>query len=82
MPGPPNISVAVPFFAVRNIEKSLNFYVDKSGFKILNQWKPRGRIARCWLQRHAVALMLQESQNGGIEQNERKGKRHIRLFPV
>ena len=57
---PSNISLAVPFFMVRDIEASLSFYVDKLGFKITNQWTPRGKIEWCWLHREAVSLMLQE----------------------
>jgi len=44
MPPPPNIRLAVPFFMVRNMQASLKFYVDKLGFKITNQWTPRGKI--------------------------------------
>jgi catechol 2,3-dioxygenase-like lactoylglutathione lyase family enzyme len=56
----PNIRLAVPFFMVQDMETSLHFYVDKLGFKLTNQWTPRGKIEWCWLQREAVALMLQE----------------------
>ena len=42
------------------MERSLQFYVEKLGFAITNQWTPRGKIEWCWLQRDAVAIMLQE----------------------
>lgn len=58
-----NIRLAVPFFMVRNIEGSLNFYLEKLGFTITNQWTPRGKIEWCWLQREGVALMLQEPRD-------------------
>lgn len=48
---------------VRDMEVSLQFYVEKLGFKIANQWTPRGKIEWCWLQRDAVSLMLQETKN-------------------
>lgn len=60
---PNNIRLAVPFFMVRDMQASLNFYVNQLGFTITNQWEPRGTIEWCWLQREAVALMLQEERN-------------------
>lgn len=56
----PNIRLAVPFFMVQNMERSLQFYVEKLGFAITNKWTPREKIEWCWLQRDAVAIMLQE----------------------
>ena len=63
MPSSPNIQLAVPFFMVRDMGTSLNFYVDKLGFKMTKQWTPRGKIEWCWLQREAVSLMLQEPRD-------------------
>ena len=60
MSTPQNLRLAVPFFMVRDMEVSLNFYVEKLGFTLTNQWTPRGKIEWCWLQREAVALMLQQ----------------------
>lgn len=57
-----NIRLAVPFFMVRDMEISLNFYVEKLGFKITNEWTPRGKIEWCWLMRDKVSLMLQEGR--------------------
>ena len=59
----PNIRLAVPFFMVRDMEASLDFYVNKLGFKLTNQWTPRGAIEWCWLQREAVSLMLQQPRD-------------------
>ncbi len=59
----PNIQLAVPFFMVRDMEASLDFYLNKLGFKLTNQWTPRGKIEWCWLQRESVAMMLQEERN-------------------
>src|SRR6201996_3346932 len=58
-----NIKLAVPFFMVQDMEKSLQFYVEQLGFKINNQWTPRGKIEWCWLQRDEVSLILREKKN-------------------
>jgi catechol 2,3-dioxygenase-like lactoylglutathione lyase family enzyme len=55
----PNIRLAVPFFGVTDMDASLRFYVDGLGFTMTKQWIPRGKIEWCWLERDAVALMLQ-----------------------
>lgn len=62
-----NVTQAVPFFGVTNMEASLRFYVDGLGFKMMHSWipdrpedQPDGRIRWCWLQRGGAALMLQE----------------------
>jgi len=59
----PNIKLAVPFFMVRDMERSLIFYTEKLGFTLANQWTPRGKIEWCWLRRDEVSLMLQEPHN-------------------
>lgn len=56
----PNLQLAVPFFGVTDMEKSLDFYLKGLGFTIRNQWTPRGKIEWCWLSRDEVSLMLQE----------------------
>ena len=58
-----NIRLTVPFFMVRDMEVSLDFYTNKLGFTITNQWTPRGKIEWCWLQREAVAFMLQQPRD-------------------
>ncbi len=74
MPGQPNIRLAVPFFMVRDMEASLDFYVNKLSFKVTNQWTPRGKTEWCWLQREAVSLMLQQPRNQGkYDQQAPKG---------
>ena len=42
---------------------SLDFYIDKLGFKLTNQWVPHGKIEWCWLQRDEVSIMLQEPRD-------------------
>lgn len=69
-----NVRQAVPFFGVRNMEASLNFYIDGLGFKMKYRWipdraddNPDGRIRWCWLELGEVALMLQEFRKAGEE---------------
>ena len=60
---PPNLKLAVPFFGVTDMEKSLDFYVRGLGFTLKHQWTPRGKIEWCWLTRDGVSLMLQEPRS-------------------
>lgn len=55
-----NIKQVVPFFMVTDIGRSLKFYVDGLGFRMVNSWEPGGKLTWCWLQREGAALMLQE----------------------
>lgn len=55
-----NLKLAVPFFMVTNIDRSLDFYTGGLGFQIKIDWKPEGKIEWCWLERDGVAVMLQE----------------------
>ena len=59
-----NLTQAVPFFMVTNIEASVRFYVDGLGFQMTNTWLPAGRLEWCWLQRGPTAVMLQEYREG------------------
>ena len=56
----PNLKLAVPFFMVTDMDRSLVFYMKGLGFERKFEWKQNGRIAWCWLEREGVALMLQE----------------------
>jgi lactoylglutathione lyase len=62
-PPSPNIRLAVPFFMVRDMQASLNFYIEKLGFKKTIDWTPLGKIEWCWLKRDEVSIMLQEPRN-------------------
>jgi lactoylglutathione lyase len=55
-----NVKQAVPFFWVRDIEKSIHFYVDCLGFNKTKEWMVEGRIQWCWLECGDAAIMLQE----------------------
>ena len=56
----PNVLIAVPLYGVKDIQKSLHFYVDGLGFRKTNEWTPEGRLLWCWLELDKVAVMLQE----------------------
>ena len=62
-PTPPNIKQTVPFFIVRDMEASLEFYTGKLGFTIQNDWRPIDKIEWCWLKRDAIAIMLQQPRD-------------------
>ncbi len=69
-----NIKLAVPFFMVRNMATSLEFYIHQLGFIITNKWTPREKIEWCWLKRDDVSIMLQEPRNKTMfEQGDAKG---------
>jgi len=55
-----NVKQSVPFFMVKNMDSSLDFYVKKLGFTIKHQWEPGGKIEWCWLLLDNVSIMLQE----------------------
>ena len=55
-----NVTQAVPFFGIRDMEASLRFYVDGLGFVMTNKWTPEGKIRWCWLELGKAAVMLQE----------------------
>ena len=56
----PNVKQAVPFFMVKDIESSVNFYVSGLGFSMAERWVDNGKLKWCWLIMDRVALMLQE----------------------
>ena len=61
----PNVRQAVPFFLVKDIERSVRFYIDKLGFKMSHQWVVDEKLRWCWLELGGVALMLQEPMQDG-----------------
>ena len=61
----PNVKQAVPFFAIADMERSLNFYVNGLGFEIAYKWIDEGKLRWCWLQLGEAAVMLQEFKKQG-----------------
>lgn len=55
-----NIKQAVPFFGVRDMERSFHFYVDLLAFRKRWEWVDEGKLRWCWLERGGAAIMLQE----------------------
>ena len=64
MSGPPknqpNVKQAVPFFMVKDMKASINFYVKGLGFSMAESWVDNGKLKWCWLVIDSAALMLQE----------------------
>lgn len=60
-----NTSEVVPFFAVKDMQQSLQFYVDGLGFSLENKWEQDGIIRWCRLQMGGAGLMLQQYRTTG-----------------
>ncbi|WP_374469780.1 VOC family protein [Phenylobacterium sp.] len=60
------LSQAVPFFQVADLKASLRFYVDDLGFEMRNWWPVDGEPRWCWVQRDAVAVMLQQFTDAAV----------------
>ena len=69
-----NVTQAVPFFWVRDLDASLRFYVDGLGFELKNKWIDDGRLRWCWLELGGAAVMLQEFWREGQHANLPQGK--------
>ncbi len=67
----------VPFFAVKDMRKSLAFYVDGLGFKMEGKWVDEGAVRWCILRIGKAAVMLQEFRTEGHDSrqfSENKGE--------
>ena len=70
----PNIKQAVPFYMVKDMQASLNFYVKGLGFSMMKSWTNNGKLKWCWLVLDSVALMLQEYDEKFNMQREKPGE--------
>ena len=70
----PNIKQAVPFFRVKDMESSVNFYVKGLGFSITESWIEKGKIKWCWLTIDNAAIMLQEYDEKNNMRKEKVGE--------
>jgi lactoylglutathione lyase len=64
----PNVTQAVPFFMVTDMETSTRFYVEGLGFAVTHEWRPDyadARLQWCWLRLGGAAVMLQEYRRDG-----------------
>ena len=77
-----NVKQAVPFFMVKNIDSSVNFYVNGLGFSLTESWVDQGKLKWCWLVIDSAALMLQEfnKKNGDINLPQGKLGDGVEIF--
>ena len=68
-----NVTQAVPFFKVSNMEASIRYYVDGLGCQIEQKWEPEGKLRWCWLSLDGAALMLQEFPTEGHDSWKPRG---------
>ena len=68
----PNVTQAVPFFGISNMDASLRFYIDGLNFKMTNKWINQGKLNWCWLQLGNAAIMLQEFRKSARRQTRRR----------
>ncbi len=72
-----SIHEVFPFFAVRDMQASLTFYVDGLGFAIEDRWVDEGVLRWCKLRKGSAGLMLQEYRTEGHDArtfSENKGE--------
>ncbi len=71
------VNRVVPFFAVKEMQKSLAFYLDGLGFELEGKWVKEGVIRWCSLRIGNAELMLQEFRTEGHDSrqfSENKGE--------
>ena len=69
-----NVTQAVPFFKVSDMETSIRYYVEGLGCQIEQKWEPDGKLRWCWLSLEGAALMLQEFPTEGHDSWKPDGK--------
>ena len=62
----PRVQESVPFLHVEDMSKSVHFYVDQLGFRIVSDWRPNGELRWCRLEHGRVAIMLQTFRPGHV----------------
>ena len=60
-----SVDKVVPFFAVKDMEQSVAFYVDGLGFEFENKWVEDGALRWCHLRIGGAGLMLQQFRTEG-----------------
>lgn len=68
-----NVKQAIPFFFVKNMEISLDFYVNQLSFNLSQKWEPAGKIQWCLLNLGHSSIMLQEIRGERIVENPGNG---------
>lgn len=72
-----NVNEVVPFFPVKDMEKSTKFYIDGLGFEFKNKWIDDDVLRWCQLQIGNAGLMLQQYRTEGHDArkfSENKGE--------
>ena len=69
-----NIKQAVPYFMVKDMGSSINFYVNGLGFSMIESWIDKGKIKWCWLNIDSAAIMLQEHDEKNNITKEKPGE--------
>jgi len=69
-----NVKQAVPYFMVKDLESSINFYVKGLGFSMTESWVDNGKIKWCWLNIDSAAIMLQEYDEKNNTPKEKPGE--------
>ena len=64
------VKEVVPFFAVKEMRESLEFYVGGLGFEVDAQWVDEGVLRWCRLQIDGAGLMLQQFRTEGHDARE------------
>lgn len=65
-----SVHEVVPFLAVKDMEKSIAFYVDGLGFTFKNKWIENGALRWCHLQIGDAGLMLQQYRTEGHDSRQ------------
>jgi len=69
-----HVTQAVPFFMVKDMDSSINFYVNGLGFQMTENWIDKGKIKWCWLTIDNAAIMLQEYDEKNNIRKEKVGE--------
>jgi lactoylglutathione lyase len=65
-----SVNEVVPFFAVKDMGKSVAFYVDGLGFEFKTKWEKDGALQWCHLQIGGAGLMLQQFKTEGHDSRQ------------
>lgn len=69
-----NIKQAVPFFMVKDIQLSIQFYGNGLGCTMTHRWIDEGKLKWCWLKIDEAAIMLQELNEKSDLRNKKLGE--------
>jgi lactoylglutathione lyase len=65
-----HVNEVVPFFAVKDVEKSVAFYIDGIGFAFRDKWVVHDELRWCHLQLGEASLMLQQFPTEGHDSRQ------------